>query len=51
MRHVLGLAIDGLGVSAALARDLGPVWYTVAVAVRGPVCTILGGYLNKERNA
>jgi hypothetical protein len=55
MQHVLvlaaiGLALGGLGVAASLATDLGPVWYAVAVAVSGPICTLLGGHLNKGRD-
>lgn len=49
-RHVLvlagiGLVLGGLGVVASLASDLGPAWYAIAVAVTGPLCTLLGGYL------
>jgi hypothetical protein len=47
-KHVLvlagiGLVLGSLGVVAALATNLGPAWYAIAVAVTGPLCTVLGG--------
>ena len=49
MRHVLigaciGLVIGAAGVVAAASiGGLGPMWYSVAVAVTGPPCNVLGG--------
>lgn len=53
MRHVAALALVGLvaglaGVVFAVTSDLGPLWYAVAVAVTGPLCTLLGGRLLKR---
>ncbi len=53
-KHVLvlagiGLMLGGLGVVASLASDLGPAWYAIAVAVTGPLCTLLGGHLQGRK--
>jgi len=53
MRHVLVLALIGLaagtaGAVATWSMDLGPHWYAVAVAVTGPLFTLLGGALSAK---
>lgn len=53
-KHVLvlagaGLMLGGLGVAVSLTSDLGPAWYAIAVAVTGPLCTLLGGYLYSRK--
>ena len=56
MRHVvvfaaIGLLLGILGNAAAMTRDLGPVWYPVAVAITGPIAAWLGGKLYVDRRA
>lgn len=51
-KHVMALAILGLvagalGVVAAVVTQLGPLWYAVAVAITGPLLTLVGGRLYK----
>lgn len=53
MKHVAALAAIGLvagclGVVAALTSDLGPAWYAIAVAVTGPICAVIGGFLPRR---
>jgi hypothetical protein len=55
MRHALALGAVGVtlslgGVVAALTRDLGPLWYPVALLVVTPPAAWLGGAL-REREA
>lgn len=45
---VIGLLLGGLGVFAAVATNLGPLWYAVAVAVTGPLLTLVGGKLHRR---
>lgn len=52
-KHVLALALIGLvagtfGVVAAVVSQLGPPWYAVAVAVTGPLLTLVGGRLHRS---
>ncbi|MGQ0640505.1 MAG: hypothetical protein ACT4P6_06995 [Gemmatimonadaceae bacterium] len=54
-RHVRILAGIGLvlGVAAAIGTvpmKLGPAWYPIALAVSGPLFTILGGRLHRSTN-
>ena len=57
VRHALILALVGLvagmlGVMANIARpELGPLWYSVAVAVTGPPCAWVGGVLYGNRQS
>ena len=46
-----GALAGGLGIAAAVATGLGPVWYAVAVAVTGPLCTLAGGWIQARRAA
>ena len=53
MKHVvilaiIGLLLGGLGVLAAVATDQGPLWYAVAVAITGPLLTLVGGRLHRR---
>ena len=53
MKHVVARALIGLvagtaGVVFAITSALGPLWYAVAVAITGPLCTLLGGRLLKQ---
>jgi len=54
-RHALILGLVGLvagilGVIANIAKpELGPLWYSIAVAVTGPPCAWLGGVLYGSR--
>jgi hypothetical protein len=54
MRHVLVLGVVGLvmgavGVMVAMThRDLGPLWYPVAIALTALPCTWLGGVLYRR---
>ena len=54
VRHALILGLVGLvpgiaGVMANIAKpELGPLWYSVAVAVTGPPCAWLGGVLYRQ---
>jgi hypothetical protein len=54
MRHVfvgstIGLGLGIAGTIAAAGRDLGPMWYPLAVAISGPICNWLGGLLYVRR--
>lgn len=54
MKHVYGLALiglvlGGLGVVAQQVTDLGPLWYALAVAITGPLCTLVGGWLQARK--
>jgi hypothetical protein len=57
VRHALilglvGLAAGILGVIANIAKpELGPLWYSIAVAVTGPPCAWLGGVLYGNRQS
>ena len=56
-RHALILGLVGLvagilGVIANIANpELGPLWYSIAVAVTGPPCAWLGGVLYANRQS
>ncbi len=56
-RHALILGLIGLvpgiaGVIANIAKpELGPLWYSVAVAVTGPPCAWLGGALYPSKQS
>ncbi|MGH7590877.1 MAG: hypothetical protein ACREL2_05520 [Gemmatimonadales bacterium] len=50
MKHAIILALVGLpfGVAGAvvgIAKDLGPAWYPVTLAVVSPFCAWFGGVL------
>ena len=55
VRHALILGLVGLvagliGVMVNIAKpELGPLWYSIAVAVTGPPCAWLGGVLYGNR--
>ena len=57
VRHALILGLVGLvagllGVIANIAKpELGPLWYSIAVAVTGPPCAWLGGVLYGNRQS
>ena len=57
MRHALILGLVGLvagllGVIANITKpELGPLWYSLAVAVTGPPCAWLGGVLYGNRQS
>ncbi len=57
VRHALILGLAGLvagilGVIANIAKpELGPLWYSIAVAVTGPPCAWLGGVLYGNRQS
>jgi len=54
LRHAVILGLVGLvpgllGVLVAIAKpELGPLWYSIAVAVTGPPAAWLGGVLSRE---
>lgn len=45
----IGLLLGLIGIVVARTSDLGPMWYAIAVAVSGPPCTLLGGWLYRPR--
>lgn len=54
MKHVavvagIGLVIGTLGAVASVVTHLGPAWYAIAVAVTGPLFTLLGGWLHERK--
>ena len=57
VRHALILGLVGLlagilGVIVNIAKpELGPLWYSIAVAVTGPPCAWLGGLLYGNRQS
>ena len=57
VRHALILGLVGLvagliGVMVNIAKpELGPLWYSIAVAVTGPPCAWLGGVLYGNRQS
>lgn len=56
MRHVMVGAVIGLvlstgGVIAAMNRDLGPIWYPIALLVTALPCAWLGGILHRRWHA
>jgi hypothetical protein len=56
MRHALALGFVGLALSvagaiAAIAADLGPIWYPVALVLTALPCAWLGGVLHRARQA
>ena len=57
VRHALILGLIGLvpGIAGVIANivkpELGPLWYSVAVAVTGPPCAWLGGVLYRGKQS
>jgi hypothetical protein len=56
MRHALVLGVMGLvlslaGAIATIPMDLGPDWYPIALALTALPCTLLGGFLHRNKAA
>jgi hypothetical protein len=48
----VGLVPGGAGVMVAIAKpELGPLWYSIAIAVTGLPCAWLGGLLHRGRQS
>lgn len=48
---VIGTAFGILGVFATMGKNLGPMWYPIALAASGLPCTWLGGILRQRQTA
>ncbi len=48
---VIGLVLSVLGAIGALAMDIGPAWYPIALAVTALPCAWLGGILYRNKAA